>query len=163
MWVTVLASHPSVSIDTDTTQRTCSPSRPRLPTVFITSRRRSSSVRLSTSAPGLRSRNSALNTSISRAAALRKSSFRAWPDSSWAESTMIVGARSIHSPSATLESSGSFPARSTSVPSGSSTTWPAIQSKTSFDTMVFGHTTMKTGGGSPSGSSSRRQWSNRLS
>ena len=38
MWVTVLASQPSVSIETLTTQRTCSPSRPLLPTVFITSR-----------------------------------------------------------------------------------------------------------------------------
>ena len=36
--MTVLASHPSVSIDTDTTQRTCSPSRPLRPTVFMTSR-----------------------------------------------------------------------------------------------------------------------------
>ena len=48
MWVTVLASQPSVSIDTDTTQRICSPSWPVLPTVFMTSRssvlrRRSSS------------------------------------------------------------------------------------------------------------------------
>ena len=30
MWVTVLASQPSVSIETDTTQRTCSPRRPLL-------------------------------------------------------------------------------------------------------------------------------------
>jgi hypothetical protein len=42
MWVTVLASHPSVSIDTLTTQRTCSPGSPRLPTVFTTSRSGSS-------------------------------------------------------------------------------------------------------------------------
>ena len=28
MWVTVLVSQPSVSIDTETTQRICSPSRP---------------------------------------------------------------------------------------------------------------------------------------
>ena len=55
MWVTVLASQPSVSIETETTQRTCSPSLPGLPTVFITSRSRSSSVSLSTSAPGKRS------------------------------------------------------------------------------------------------------------
>ena len=45
-WVTVLASHPSVSIDTLTTHLTCSPSLPGLPTVFMTSRSRSSSVRL---------------------------------------------------------------------------------------------------------------------
>ena len=38
MWVTVLVSQPSVSIDTETTQRICSPSRPGRPTVFITSR-----------------------------------------------------------------------------------------------------------------------------
>ena len=38
MWVTVLVSQPSVSIDTETTQRICSPSRPARPTVFITSR-----------------------------------------------------------------------------------------------------------------------------
>ena len=36
--MTVLVSQPSVSIDTDTTQRICSPSRPGRPTVFITSR-----------------------------------------------------------------------------------------------------------------------------
>ncbi len=56
MWVTVLASQPSVSIATDTTQRMCSPSLPFLPIVFIASRSRSASVSLSTSAPGLRSR-----------------------------------------------------------------------------------------------------------
>ena len=65
MWVTVLASQPSVSIETLTTQRTCSPSLPCLPTVFITSRSSSSSVIFSTSAPGLRWRYSCLNASIS--------------------------------------------------------------------------------------------------
>ena len=44
MWVTVLASQPSVSIETETTQRICSPSWPGLPTVFMTSRSRSWSV-----------------------------------------------------------------------------------------------------------------------
>ena len=44
MWVTVLVSHPSVSIETETTQRTVSPRRPTRPTVFMTSRSRSSSV-----------------------------------------------------------------------------------------------------------------------
>ena len=34
MWVTVRASHPSVSMLTDTTQRTCAPSRSCFPTVF---------------------------------------------------------------------------------------------------------------------------------
>ncbi len=69
-WVTVLASHPSVSIETLTTQRTCSPSLPGLPTVFMTSRSRSSSVRLSASRPGKRARYSDLNSSISRRAIL---------------------------------------------------------------------------------------------
>ena len=36
--MTVLASQPSVSMETDTTQRIFPPSRPSLPTVFITSR-----------------------------------------------------------------------------------------------------------------------------
>ena len=45
MCVTVLASHPSVSIDTETTQRISAPSRPARPTVFMTSRRISASVR----------------------------------------------------------------------------------------------------------------------
>jgi len=52
MCVTVFASQPSVSMLTLTTQRTPSPRRPGLPTVFMTSRRRSSSVILSMSAPG---------------------------------------------------------------------------------------------------------------
>ena len=43
------ASQPSVSMETDTTQRTCSPSRPAWPTVFITSRSRSASVSVSAS------------------------------------------------------------------------------------------------------------------
>ena len=41
MWVTVFTSHPSVSIETETTQRILSPSWPGLPTVFMTSRKRS--------------------------------------------------------------------------------------------------------------------------
>ena len=40
-WVTVFASQPSVSIETETTQRIVAPRRPSLPTVFMTSRRRS--------------------------------------------------------------------------------------------------------------------------
>ena len=46
-WVTVLASQPSVSIETETTQRMDSPSRPGLPTVFMTSRSSSWSVMFS--------------------------------------------------------------------------------------------------------------------
>ena len=40
-WVTVFASQPSVSIETETTQRVSPPSRPDLPTVFMASRSRS--------------------------------------------------------------------------------------------------------------------------
>ena len=46
-WVTVLASQPSVSMETETTQRMDPPSRPCLPTVFITSRSSSWSVMFS--------------------------------------------------------------------------------------------------------------------
>ena len=45
--VTVFASQPSVSIDTETTQRVEPPSWPYLPTVFMTSRSSSWSVMLS--------------------------------------------------------------------------------------------------------------------
>ncbi len=91
-WVTVLASQPSVSMETLTTHLTCSPSLPALPTVFITSRSRSSSVRSSASRPGKRSRYSALNSSISRAAIFLKSSLIASPDSScWLSTRMVFG------------------------------------------------------------------------
>ena len=43
-----------------------------------------------------------------------------------------------------------LPGSETGVPSGSSTSCPAIQSNTSFETTVLGHTTIITGGGSPS-------------
>ena len=76
--MTVLASQPSVSIETLTTHLTCSPSLPGLPTVFMTSRSRSSSVRLSASRPGKRARYSALNSSISRAAIFLKSALIAF-------------------------------------------------------------------------------------
>ena len=46
-WVTVLASQPSVSIETETTQRMEPPSCPGLPTVFMTSRSNSWSVMFS--------------------------------------------------------------------------------------------------------------------
>ena len=82
MWVTVLASQPSVSMLTETTQRICSPSLPGLPIVFITSRRRSSSVRSSAERPGKRSRYSALNSAISAAAIFLNSGLIASPDSS---------------------------------------------------------------------------------
>ncbi len=164
MWVTVLASQPSVSIETVTTQRTCSPSLPFLPTVFITSRSRSSSVILSTSAPGLRWRYSALNASISAAAAFLKSSFSASPDSSWAESTRIVRGRASGLPSTTLlkqrELAGlvsddlvvldDLPRRRSS-------------RRRACDTTVFGQTTMNTGGVSPCAASSVSQCANAFS
>ncbi len=85
--MTVLASHPSVSIDTLTTHLTCSPSLPGLPTVFMTSRSRSFSVRLSASRPGKRAQYSALNSSISRAAIFLNSALIPSPDSSCSLST----------------------------------------------------------------------------
>ena len=103
--MTVLASQPSVSIETLTTQRTCSPSLPLLPTVFITSRSSSSSVIFSTSAPGLRRRYSGLKAAISAAATCLKSAFIPSPDSSCAESMRIVRGRASGLPSTTLLSS----------------------------------------------------------
>src|SRR6184192_3052536 len=50
--VTVFASHPSVSIETETTQRIAPPSWPGLPTVFMTSRSSSWSVMLSPARAG---------------------------------------------------------------------------------------------------------------
>ena len=102
MWVTVLASQPSVSMQTDTTQRICSPSLPGLPIVFITSRSRSSSVRSSVDRPGKRSRYSALNSSISAAAIFLNSGLIASPDSSCFESTRMVLGRSVHWSCSTL-------------------------------------------------------------
>src|SRR5450759_5197183 len=86
MWVTVVASQPSVSIETETTQRTCSPSRPGLPIVFMTSRRRSSSVISSADRPGERIAQSRLNSSISAAAIFLKAGSSASPDSAQLES-----------------------------------------------------------------------------
>ena len=56
----------------------------------------------------------------------------------------------VHAPSSTLLSSGRLPGTRRLVPSGNSASRPAIQSKTSLETIVFGHTTISTGGGSPS-------------
>jgi hypothetical protein len=149
MWLTVLASQPSVSIDTDTTQRICSPSLPALPTVFITSRMRSSSVSLDTSAPGLRLRYSFLNAASSVAAAALNSGLNVSPDSRAAESISTVRGRSSHSPSTTLDNNGNLPGRAVDVPLSWGTSRPAIHSNTSLDTVVLGHTTIITGGGSP--------------
>jgi hypothetical protein len=83
-------------METLTTHLTCSPSLPGLPTVFITSRSRSSSVRSSVSRPGKRSRYSCLNSSISRAAICLKSALIASPLSSCELSTRIVVGRALH-------------------------------------------------------------------
>jgi len=93
MWVTVLVSHPSVSIETETTQRTCSPSRPGLPTVFMTSRSRSSSVIFSAALWPERWANAVLNASISGRAKLRNSVDTASPESSSVESISKVNGR----------------------------------------------------------------------
>ena len=124
-WETVLASQPSVSIETDTTHRTSSPRRPGLPTVFITSRSRSSSVSSSGSRPGKRARYSALNSAISVVARRLNSSDMPSPDSSWAESTRIVTGLPMKSPSATFEKRANSPGTFTVVPSDNSFSWPA--------------------------------------
>ena len=83
MWVTVRASQPSVSIDTDTTQRVVPPSRSATPTVFITSRSRSWSDRLSAwRRSPVRAMISRRKRSISSVAAARKSLPSASPESS---------------------------------------------------------------------------------
>ncbi len=146
MCVTVLASQPSVSMATDTTQRMCSPRRPGLPTVFITSRRMSSSVISSVLRPGKRCTYSCLKRSISAWAALRNAGSSASPRSSWAESTSRVLGRSRNRPSCSLEKSGRLPGTTVVEPSGSVFCQPAIQSETSLEVAVLEQTTMKTGG-----------------
>ena len=148
--MTVLASQPSVSIDTEITQRTCSPSLPGLPTVLSTSRSRSSSVSSSTARPGKRRCTSALSSSISREAMRLKSALIASPDSSCSLSMRIVAGRAVQRPSGvTLENSSSLPGTATLVPSSSSLSQPDTWSKTSLETLVLLHTTMNTGGVRP--------------
>ncbi len=80
--MTVLASQPSVSMETETTHRIASPSRPCLPTVFITSRSNSWSVMFSACwRSPVRSMISRRKRSISSAAMVRKLSSSASPDS----------------------------------------------------------------------------------
>ena len=97
--MTVFASQPSVSIDTETTQRIESPSVPGFPTVFITSRSSSWSVM---SSPSLRfpvrSTRSRRKRSISSAAILRKFLSSASPDSSWRLSISSVRGRASRLP-----------------------------------------------------------------
>jgi hypothetical protein len=120
-----------------------------LPIVFIASRRRSPSVSLSASAPGLRARNACLKAAISSAASFLNSLESGSPDSICAESTSSVRWRVVHAPSTTLLRSGRLPGTNCRAPSAFSNSRPAIQSNTSLDTAVFGHTTISTGGGSP--------------
>ena len=93
-WVTVLASQPSVSIETETTQRIGSPSWPCLPTVFMTSRSSSWSVMFSPArASPVRSTISRRKRSISSAAMSRKLSSSASPASSCSLSISSVFGR----------------------------------------------------------------------
>ena len=79
----MLASQPSVSMETETTQRMSPPRVPGLPTVFMTSRSNSWSDRFSASrAFPVRSTISRLNRSISSAAIARKLLSNALPVSS---------------------------------------------------------------------------------
>ena len=117
MWVTVLASHPSVNIETETTQRIFSPSFPGFPTVFKTSRSNSSWVIFSESLPGYLSRYSALNSSISCAAIFLNSALIASPDSSCSLSTRIVLDLAVQFSFWTLLNSGSLPGAKTGLSS----------------------------------------------
>ena len=93
-WVTVLASHPSVSMETETTQRMSLPRRPSFPTVFMTSRRTStSSISSACTCWPLRSTISRRNCSSSAAAAFRKLSSKGSPDSSCSLSIRSVRGR----------------------------------------------------------------------
>ena len=91
--VTVLASQPSVSIDTDTTHRMLAPSVPALPTVFITSRRSSLSGMSPSAWLPVRSTRSRRKRSISSAAITRNLSSSASPDSNSSESISSVFGR----------------------------------------------------------------------
>ena len=94
-WVTVLASQPSVSMETETTQRMEPPNCPGLPTVFMTSRRKflvGELLRLLGESP-VRSTISRRNRSISSAAMSRKLSSSASPASSCSLSMSSVFGR----------------------------------------------------------------------
>ena len=98
MWVTVLASQPSVSIETETTQRMCSPSRPGLPTVFITSRSSSASVSLSSGGAVARALHHLAAELLDFGLDALKSSSSASPDSSWSLSMSRVFSRASGRP-----------------------------------------------------------------
>ena len=79
-------------------------------------------------ATGNRVRDSALNSSISRAATALNSTLIASPDSSCSPSTRIVIGRWSHCPSWTLLKRGSLPGRGTVRPSGNVLSQPAMWS-----------------------------------
>jgi hypothetical protein len=148
MWVTVLASQPSVSIETETTQRTCSPSLPGLPTVFITSRSRSSSV--SCRRPR---RGSAAVLGLELldlpAAIFLKSAHRLAGLELGGVDQDRAGRSATRPSSRRWRSSAEVAGHGRPLAVVEHWSQPAIQSYTSFDTIVFGQTTMITGGGSP--------------
>ena len=118
MCVTLFASQPSVSIDTETTHRTAAPSWSFFPTVFMTSRRRSWSVTLSAArASPVRSMISRRKRSISSAAMARNLGSSASPDSSSSESISSVLGRASGLPvvSSKLRKSASRPCTSFSL------------------------------------------------
>ncbi|OPZ42381.1 MAG: hypothetical protein BWY94_02145 [Actinobacteria bacterium ADurb.BinA094] len=108
----------------------------------------------SASRSGKRCRYCALNSTISRAAARLNSALMASPDSSCEESIRIVLGRSVQrfsplGPRSTLLNRARLPGATTvrrSSPSPTSCSQPAIQSNTSFETLVLLQTTMNTGG-----------------
>ena len=119
-WVTVLASQPSVSIETETTQRMEPPSWPGLPTVFMTSRSNSWSVMFSPARTSpVRSMISRRKRSISSAAMPRKLSSSASPASSCSLSISSVLGRGSGLPvvSSKLRNSARRPFSSVVVPS----------------------------------------------
>ena len=153
MCVTVLASQPSVSMETETTQRTCSPSLPGLPTVFSTSRIRSSSVSSSASRPGKRCAVLGLELLDLGGGELLELGAHALAGLELlAVHEDRVRAGCSQRLSSTLLKSGERcrgrrPARRRG---GRAGLVPAIQSKTSLLTLVLLQTTMNTGGVRPS-------------
>ena len=110
-WVTVRASQPSLSIETDTTQRVRPPRRPSTPTVLTTSRSRSSSVsRSACRRSPVRATISRRKRSISSDAAVRNPRSSASPESSCSLSISSVRGRARGRPcSSKLRKSGRRP------------------------------------------------------
>ena len=147
-WVTVRASQPSVSIETETTHRIDPPRAPGLPTVFMTSRSRSWSDRCSACRRSpVRATISRRKRSISSAAASRKLLLRASPESSCSLSMSRVRGRARGLPcSSKLRKRARRPFTSDAEPSAFSRWNPEMKSWTSFEVDVLLHTTMKHGG-----------------